>query len=149
VLLIAVTAISSCKQKRPDEGDKETLIKAIDNTKINTKINWVVVLPGLGCHGCIQEAEQFMKDHLKNRDILFVLTKISSLKILQEKIGFKVKGQPNVLIDSNDTFDLLTDNRIYPIIIGIKKGRLLSYAFQSPKNSAAFAKLDQLVAQTK
>lgn len=97
------------------------------------------------CHGCIQEAEAFMKDNIENNDILFILTKISSIKILQQKIGIKVSEQPNVYIDKTDDFSIPTDNSIYPCIIKMEKGQMLDHEFQSPKNGGAFAKLNSLV----
>ncbi|EOR95314.1 hypothetical protein ADIARSV_1509 [Arcticibacter svalbardensis MN12-7] len=140
-----ITSFISCK-KTQDQVEKEQLINAINQTQINENYRWIVVLPGLGCHGCIQEGEAFMRDHIKDNDILFVLTKISSLKILQQKIGMKITEQANVYIDKKDIFSISTDNGIYPCIIKMEEGKVSTHEFQSPKNGSAFAKLNSLIA---
>ncbi len=142
--ILLLTIYSACK-KTPKEIETEGLTDAVDQMKINKDYQWIVVLPGLGCHGCIQEAETFMKENIKNKDILFVLTKISSLKILQQKIDIKLKEHTNVYIDKVDAFSIPTDNSIYPCIIKMKKAQLLNHEFQSPNNSGAFEKLNSLV----
>ena len=53
-----------------------------------------------------------MKKHISNTKILFVLTNISSLKILQQKVGInKISNLSNVFVErktnSNIRFNLL------------------------------------------
>mgnify|MGYP001077218097 CR=1 FL=1 len=53
-----------------------------------------------------------MKKHISNTKILFVLTNISSLKILQQKVGInKISNLSNVFVErktnSNILFNLL------------------------------------------
>lgn len=112
---------------------------------MNIDFQWIVILPGLGCHGCIQEAEAFMREYIGNTEILFVLTKISSLKILQQKTGIKIEKQTNIYIDREDNFSLPSNNSIYPCIIHLKDGKIVEYEFQSPGNGAAFRKLEDVV----
>jgi hypothetical protein len=134
----------SCK-KSVNEIEKKHLMTAIDEAKVSHDFRWIVILPGLGCHGCIQEAEIFMKDNINNTEILFVLTKISSLKILQQKIGVQIREYSNVYVDLKNEFVIPTDNSIYPCIIQLKDGRMVAHEFQSPQNGAAFRKLKELL----
>lgn len=143
-VIILVTVLMSC-EKTQEQVENEHLNTFINQSKISTNYSWIVILPGLGCHGCIQEGEAFMRDHIKNADILFVLTKISSIKILQQKTGIQLAKQPNVYIDRENNFNIPTDNGIYPCIIKMVNGRIVSHDFQSPKNGGAFAKLTSLV----
>jgi hypothetical protein len=146
VILCCIT--TSCKKNiRETENDNLTAAMAKLNIKKPTK--WLVVLPGLGCHGCIQEGEAFMKKYVKNTNILFVLTNISSLKILQQKIGVQLKSCPNVYIDRENMFDVHTDNSFYPCIARIEKGRIVEHEFQSPKNGAAFYNFRSKIIQEK
>lgn len=144
ITLILSTMTTACK-KSEKEIETESLTKAIDQAKVDSDFKWVVVLPGLGCHGCIQEAEVFMRDHINHPDILFVLTKISSLKILKQKTGIKMEEHPNVYIDREDLFNIPTDNSIYPCIIRMENGKMANHEFQSPKNGEAFLKLKKLL----
>ena len=122
--------------------EKEFLTNAIKQLNITSQCEWIVILPGLGCHGCIQEGEFFMKENIQNTNILFVLTNISSLKIFQQKTDIKINDYLNIYIDRNNHFKLPTKNAIYPCIIQMSGGKLLNYSFQSP-TSAAFLTLEK------
>ena len=92
ILLIVFNIIPvfiSCK-KSEKEIETEHLSKAIEQAWVDSDYRWIVVLPGMGCHGCIQEGEAFMRENIENKNILFVLTNTSSLKILQLKTGVKI-----------------------------------------------------------
>ncbi|MCO5238135.1 MAG: hypothetical protein M9933_17900, partial [Chitinophagaceae bacterium] len=67
-----------------------------------------------------------------------VLTKVQSLKILQQKIKNSIWGRKNVYIDKDGYFDIPTNNSIYPIIVQIKGGKAVAHQFQSPSNGQAF-----------
>lgn len=142
-ILILVTS-ESCKDSIK-EIESDSLTIALNKINIGNNTKWVVLLPGLGCHGCIQEGEAFMRDNIWNSDILFVLTNISSLKILQQKIGIQVKDHKNVYVDKEDIFSVPTDNKSYPCIIKIEKGKIVAHEFQSPLNSSAFMNLSNKI----
>lgn len=141
VIIILILSLSVACKKNEKDIEQEHLSSAIDKIDVDNNVNWIVVLPGLGCHGCIQVAEAFMKDNIENKEILFVLTKISSLKILQQKIGVQVKEHPNVYIDREDIFAIPTDNSHYPCIIRLKNKKIDMHMFQSPDNKQAFSNL--------
>lgn len=143
IFLSLLIVNTSCK-KSDKEIEVENLVTAIKESKIKGDFKWIVLLPGLGCNGCIQEGEAFMRDNI-HFDILFVLTKISSLKILQQKTGIKLKEHSNIYIDKENIFDLPTENSIYPCIIQLENGKIIDHEFQSPRNGAAFRKLKKLV----
>jgi hypothetical protein len=142
IMLCCIT--TSCK-KSIRETENDNLTAAMAKLNINKQTKWLVVLPGLGCHGCIQEGEAFMKKYVTNTNILFVLTNISSLKILQQKIGVQLKHCPNVYIDRKNIFDIHTENHFYPCIARIENGKVVEHEFQSPKNGAAFYNLRSLI----
>lgn len=140
-VLIACLFLQSCT-KTDAEIEKEEIQLFVNNNSDKIKgYDYVVVLPGLGCHGCIQEAEVFMQNHINNEHILFVLTKIESLKILQQKIGVKLSEHKNILLDQNQNFNISTSNTIYPCIARVHNEVVESYGFQSPANSEAFSNL--------
>jgi hypothetical protein len=142
--LLAIITLFSCN-KSPKEIEADYVNSEIVNLKPGPEKKWVVVLPGLGCKGCIQEGEFFMQQHISNNKILFLLTKVESVKLLEQKTGIKIKNHQNVLIDRNNSFDLPSDNSIYPLIVEVSGKKVLKYQFQSPQNANAFAMLnDQL-----
>lgn len=85
-----------------------------------------------------------MKENIDNRKILFVLINTSSLKLLQQKIGVKLKEHSNVYIDKDFIFDIPSNNVIYPCVIRLEKGKIKQFEFQSPKN-AAFHKIKKFI----
>jgi len=139
--LVLFFTISSCYQKNEQEAEKDYITDLLKHIHLADNVHWVVLLPGLGCHGCIQEGEQFMKDNVNNRDIYFVLTRIESLKILQNKIGIELKNQPNIYADKDNRINIPGDHNIYPCIVQLNKGDIKTYEFQSPENGQAFANL--------
>jgi len=140
-ILSSLIAFSFSCNKSIQEKERDQLADAVDNIGIKKDIDWIVILPGLGCSGCIQEAEDFLKKNANNKRIFFVLTKIESLKILQQKTGVKIDEHSNIIVDRTDQFIVPTDNSIYPCIIKFSEGEFLSHEFQSPDNSNAFEKL--------
>lgn len=139
ILIIGTLFLSiyliSCKGNINDV-EKDFLANAVVQLNIDKQYDWIVVLPGVGCHGCIQEGEFFMKNNCSNAKILFILTNISSLKIFQQKTGINISKYPNIYIDRDNQFKLSTDNGIYPCIIQMKDGEFLQYSFQSPETAA-------------
>lgn len=125
----------SCKEK-PEEIERTFLNKAIEQIDIPVNYQWIVIIPGSGCHGCIQEGELFMKRNIEKRNILYILIKTASVKILQQKTGVRINEHTNIYLDTHKQFDIPTNNTIYPCIVEIKDGKVLSHSFQSPDNNA-------------
>ena len=95
--IIVVLLTISCKSNSNNK-EEDFLNESIERLGVlSNDYKWIVILPGVGCHGCIQDGEFFMKNNINRKDILFVLTKISSFKILQQKIGVKLKEYQNVM----------------------------------------------------
>lgn len=137
IILILLMTIASCKQT--DAGKEDLVIEdGIKEIKLRPEYDWLVIMPGLGCRGCIQEAEAFMRDYIEKPHILFVLTKVQSLKILEQKIGKDLHNRGNVYIDKQGYFDIPTNNTIYPCIVQLNKGKAVQHQFQSPANGKAF-----------
>ena len=143
ILLILLILLTACKANT-EEKEKDFYNNAILEAKIDANYQWIVIMPGLGCNGCIQEAEAFMREYVKDERILFVLTKLSSLKIFQQKTGITVSEHSNVLIDRNNLFDLHTNNGIYPCVIQLKDGKVMNHTFQNPRSAPFFHLRHQL-----
>lgn len=135
IVILIVISIISCK-KGEYEIENEYLEKNIKTVSLGNSVKWVVILPGMGCHGCIREGESFMVENINNTNILFILTKTESLKILQNKLEIKLKNHSNIYIDSKEVFNIPTINNVYPCIVKITNGEIISHEFQSPGNNA-------------
>ncbi|WP_028298152.1 hypothetical protein [Olivibacter sitiensis] len=143
--LVLFAVVISCRQKTENDVEKDYLISLVEKFPPPAGTEWFILLPGMGCHGCIQEAEAFMKDFVDKKNMYFVLTRVESLKILEHKIGAKVSGQSNVRADIENEIKIPTPNIVYPCIVKIKDGRYQEHAFQSPNSPSAFNNLRLLL----
>ena len=120
-LLCIMYMCSSCINEEYQE--REYLNDVLAEYPQLTKYSWLIIIPGAGCNGCIQESEYFLK-------------KYSSIKILQQKTSVKIKEHPNIYVDRDNVFLLPTNNSIYPCIAEVRNGIVVSVEFQSPQTSA-------------
>lgn len=141
-LICLLFILISCR-KSQKEIEFDYINDKVESLKFGSNIKWIVILPGLGCNGCIQEGEEFMRKNVNQDQILFVLVKVESLKLLQQKVGLNIKNYNNIVIDKSNNFNLPTDNAIYPLIIELEDKKMVNYEFQSPKNGMAFSKFSE------
>lgn len=146
--LICLTLVSvfltctSCNELKSPNVEERYIHDFLRKITLPSGTEWVIILPGLGCHGCIQEGEAFMKDNINKKGVFFVLTSVESLKMLQRKINIDIKKQKNVYVDIDNMFQMPSNNRIYPCIVRLDGGEVQECQFQSPKNSQAFHSLE-------
>ena len=133
-LLCIMYMCGSCKNE--EHREREYLNDVLAEYPQLTKYSWLIIIPGAGCNGCIQESEYFLKKYVSEKSLCFVLTNISSIKILQQKTSVKIKEHPNVYVDRDNVFLLPTNNSIYPCIAEVRNGIVVSVEFQSPQTSA-------------
>ncbi len=57
--LLLGTIVSSCNRKSTFD-EESFFINAIDHAQISNSYKWIVIIPGAGCSGCIQEGEFFI-----------------------------------------------------------------------------------------
>lgn len=122
LLFWLVFSVSSCFVNE----EKYTEIVLCNLRKDNIDIELythIVIIPNVGCGGCISEAEHFFQEN-KEENILFVFTKVRSLKELRLRHGKKLERK-NVLVDKQQRYASEKEEiNIYPIIIDIRgKGR--------------------------
>lgn len=135
-ILFAIIFLGSCSNSY--NAEYSFLNSAINTIGESvTDYNYIVIIPGAGCHGCIQESEYFLKQNLNNKNILFVLSNPASLKILQNKIGVKLRDYSNILINRNSDFKVPTQNAVYPCVIYLDDDAQIDRIdFQTPQTSA-------------
>ena len=140
LLIIGIIFSGGCFNVTRTDSDAEieSITTGLKKANLNITKSWMVILPGLGCNGCIQEGEAFMSDYVDSTNIFFVLTKVQSLKILQLKIGKNINNRSNIFVDNDGIFNIPTKNSIYPCIVQMKDGKIVKHQFQCPANSQAF-----------
>ncbi|MDE6009096.1 MAG: hypothetical protein K2G90_07805 [Muribaculaceae bacterium] len=144
LLLFIASWVGGCKTENNKE--KEFLSTALNSSeKTLTGFNYVIIIPGAGCHGCIQESEYFLKQNIQRKDILFIISNPQSIKILQNKIGLKLNDYSNVLINKTSDFKVPTHNSVYPAVVYLGEDKdIEKVEFQTP-NTSAFHNLSLLL----
>lgn len=141
-IIIALCTIiaGACSSKF---GDEKTYLTNVISSSEVTDYKYVLIIPGVGCNGCIQESEFFLKQNIDNQKILFILTNPSSIKTLQHKIGVKISDKKNIIIDRDGKFKVPTKNSIYPCVIYLDDGAIIDIEFQTPQTSALHSLYDK------
>lgn len=135
IMLFIPVLFISCKED-VKKTERFFLNKAVESIEIENNYQWLVIIPGVGCHGCIQEGEYFMKKNIEKSNVLYVLTGFSSLKIFQQKTKIQIREHNNIYLDYKGLFDVPTNNSIYPCVIKMNANKIESHSFQKPGSYA-------------
>lgn len=106
----------------------------------------VMILPKIGCTGCISSAETFVKDHVTmyKNEFGIILTDVVSLKTLRIKLGEDLIGLDNMAVDSGNYFSSKELKSLYPTLVYRHGGEITSVEYVSPEMPLA---LDSLIAR--
>ena len=116
-----------------NEEFKEAFIKS--GIKMDTVSPYYILIPGTGCSGCINFAEDFLKENLhKHKNVKYILTKINSLKLLKLKLGINVFDN-EIILDTMDNFSNQSLYTIYPTIFFVNKEGNLDSTLNSQSSS--------------
>src|SRR5690606_5594537 len=78
-----------------------------DNGKRRTDYARILIIPNAGCTSCISNAESFFMDQHANKEILFIFTMISDIKLFKSGPISPYIGIDNVSVDQKDRlFDM-------------------------------------------
>lgn len=132
ICLLFIMGILLCNCSTEEKEYAENVVATLRKNDVNlTEYSHVVVIPNVGCGGCISEAEHFFREN-KEQDILFVFTKISSVKSLRLRLGDMI-NQKNVLIDSKSLYASQKEEiNVYPVIIDIRNENKYTWHFLEP-----------------
>jgi hypothetical protein len=92
-------------------------------------ISEIIIIPSVGCSGCITEAENKLKNHILSGkvDKLFILTEIRSMKITKAKLTYQVLNSQNIILDNNSILgNSSVFSSIYPTTITLEKGKIIN-----------------------
>ena len=132
ILCLFVLIMSACSSK----FDKEA-IKELENwlQQHENNYSYCVIIPGAGCEGCISNSENLVKEYSGRSDILFVFTRIETLKLLKYKLGERISSSSNIYYDIDNLFEEMDKgvNNIYPIVCFIEKDKVIDWCYVSPE----------------
>ena len=133
VLLFTILAACSSTSDKPAVRELE---KWLENHPNN--YSHCLIIPGAGCEGCILETEYFVKKYSGRSDILFIFTRVETVKLLKYKLGEETFINGNVLIDTENRFEVIEKdiNNIYPVVCRLKNNKVEDLHYVSPKEDA-------------
>ena len=139
VTLVIFMVVFSCQRDKFKGLEKS--ISYLEQKNIDHCISRIIIIPNAGCNGCITIAENFYKQHFHRKDLFFIFTNISSLKLLKLKLNIDLAAQENTYIDAENRFSQHR-NAMYPVSIlyNCKSRKIASVEFQKPGNNV-FSKL--------
>ena len=139
-----------CGCASPDKiSDTEKLQRLCSDRNItfDDSTEFCIVLPEVGCTGCIsgtlysilENKSSFSSMQKKN---LIVFTAVNSRKMLLRNMQVDSIGELNCIVDMENKYLLDTNDKIYPIIMTVREGKITEAMIQSPDNPEdAFSKL--------
>lgn len=142
ILISFIILLGGCTNKNSYFSN---LLKELPND--NGKYRYYVVVPGGGCNGCISSAENFVKENYSRKNILFVFTRIESVKVLKLKLGEKICESDNVIIDKENKFEIPSSNpnSIYPAFISLDKNRVTKVNYLSPNEKFSLHSFQEMI----
>lgn len=107
--LFAFLLLSACGlsvDKRPEaatlaQSDFALLLDHHGRSSIDL-FSTMVVIPNVGCGGCITRGEGYFVEHVGDPNYLFIFTMIPDIKLFKQSYIWQYAEQANVIIDSGN-----------------------------------------------
>lgn len=115
-ILILLVLVTSCNRLDKNHIIGLSLEVGFDIEKLTS--DYLIIIPGQGCSGCLQAARSFMNENYKNDKFKFLLTKFDSEKQLNILYGHKIVER--AILDKLDVFYKGGFNSMYPAIIDLR-----------------------------
>ena len=127
---------SSCT--KDDRITREVIAQySKENIVFEPELEVCIVLPEVGCGGCIaggvyffqENKKKFARGQYKNK---IVFTAIQSKKMLYRMLEVQSLDEDNSVVDWENKFLVDGDNAIYPLILHLKRGKIVKAEYQTP-----------------
>ncbi|WP_146199240.1 hypothetical protein [Arcicella aurantiaca] len=87
---------------------------------------YILIIPNEGCHYCIDEAFQFAKKNLNNRQIYFIITSDFDFKRSKVRFSQNELSAKNLIFDTKQVCSKIGLRQNYLILLTLKNGSLES-----------------------
>jgi len=81
----------------------------------------IIVIPGVGCGGCISDAQTTFTKNYKDNSTLYIFTSIADLKLFKNSLPNDAFDYGNVILDLENILPDIGFKSIYPSIIDIQE----------------------------
>lgn len=130
LFLLMILSSLSCHQTLNNQTS-DNISSWLDKTnKLNN--DSLVIIPNVGCGGCITNAQFYFRDNQNNKSITYIFTKIDDPRMFRQVVPKELWHNDNIVIDTADYLISLGIESIYPLLI-IKNEREFKQEIFEPK----------------
>lgn len=145
ILIVLTLTFATCACESEGSGEfeyYENYLRDELSSEVLEETRAIYIIPNGGCDGCITTAESFALENAQKyqESLLIIFTGFNSLKSLKLKLP-PIVDNPNVVLDQDNAFYKGRLMTIYPTIILIDEGGVISVSEQSPDNIDALTVL--------
>lgn len=120
---------ASCHQKEQTKNKLiwRQLTKLVTEAELKNK-EYLLIIPGAGCQGCINEAVYSIKENADNPIIqrgIIVFTEIIDFKTFRNRVGDQFLAMDNIILDKDNVIFLSETESIYPMIYKIRNDDII------------------------
>lgn len=131
ISIVILVMFISCNSEKDYGKFLNKRLMQIDQS-ILAKFDTIVIIPRKGCNACIDQADKFFRENLRE-NILFVFTSIDSRKHLELELGKENVKKNNVLLDlDNIMYSFTYEDSGYPLILIKKNSKAFEYVKLNP-----------------
>lgn len=151
LIFLLAFCINACQEK-----DKTTamVIKHYQqkNISFDKDLEYCVILPEVGCEGCIASGVRFFQSNKKHflntqKKNMIVFTAINSKKMLFRTIGVSSLENYYCYLDLKNDYLVNDNNSIYPLVLQLKNGSIVKAEYQSPYSKDIMGNLEMELAK--
>ncbi len=125
ILISLLFLLYSCNYNYPKY--EHEVLNIIHHKQDLTEKDFLIVIPGEGCGGCISSATTFLIENQSNFDnSIIIFTGVLDKKLLRNQVGKKFLDKDNVIIDVNNLLMSLELKSVYPYYFKIVNSKLIN-----------------------
>lgn len=91
----------------------------VEHKKNQSDFENILIIPGVGCSGCISQAEYFFHDNMHDDNHLFIFTGIEDIKMFKFQIADSLWDNENVIVDKNNKIMDSGYDSVYPCYLKV------------------------------
>lgn len=144
--VLLVSLLVSCK-KTDGVTNRVSEVYAQRNITFDRDLECCLILPEVGCEGCIAEGVDFFHENAScfyrsQRKNMIVFTAINSRKMLFRALGVDSLGEYYNIMDWDNNYLVEGNNAIYPLVLSLKDGKIIRAEYQSPYSDDVLGNLE-------
>lgn len=117
-----------------DTGFDEDLFLEFAQLKLEG-VEVAMIIPQTGCKDCISEIQSFIVEHVQDKKLLVVFSRIIDRKLLLNRLGFTSASVPKqIIFDRKGVLNSLNKKYIiYPAVVFLEDKKIIQVKYKTPE----------------